>query len=59
MSDKERIDKLLQTLMHVKQSLHYLQQMVANPEPRAAIDEIRETIEYVISQNADQIKLDL
>jgi len=57
MTDNERIEKLVQTLMHIKNCLVIIQDYHGDPELYLEIDKVKNTIEFVIQQNADQIKL--
>lgn len=62
MTDKERIEKLLLTIMGTNKALYLLRQMVdypGNEDVVGAVQTMIDTNNYVISQNADQIKLDL
>lgn len=59
MTDKERIERLLQTLMHVKNCLGFLKQIPQDESLEPAIDDIASAIEVAIQANADQINLDL
>ena len=59
MNDKERIEKLVLTLMHIKNCLVIIQDYHGDPELDVEIDKVKNTIEMVINKNADEIKLDL
>lgn len=59
MTDKERIEKLLETLLRVRNVLTLIQETPGDESWSSGIDKLKKTIDHVISQNADQIKLDL
>lgn len=59
MTDKERIEKLLETLLRIRNALTIIQETPGDQGVEADIETLKKTIDYVISQNADQIKLDL
>ena len=58
MSDKERIEKFMLTLMHINKQL-YLLLKVVDPEVIPCIQKMIDTNNYVLDKNADQINLDL
>lgn len=59
MTDKERIERLVLTLMHLNNALQHLDQMACEPEVKESIQDIRKTISDVIDINANEVKLDL
>ena len=59
MTDKERIEKLLETLLRIKNVLTIVQDKWGEPELDDDLDKVKKTIDFVLDQNADQIKLDL
>lgn len=59
MSDKERIERLLMTLMHLQNCMIYLSKMTTSQDIKDAINGVRHTINEVLEANADQIKTDL
>jgi hypothetical protein len=59
MSDKERIEKLVLTLMHLKTALLHINNISKMALMKQEIERVRNCMEKVIKINADQIKLDL
>jgi len=59
MTDKERIEKLLETLLRIRNVLTIVQDKWGEPELDDDLDKVKKTIDFVLDQNADQIKLDL
>jgi len=55
MTDKERIEKLVQTLMHLKNMVGTLGEMSIQEDVKDGSAQIQRTIEMVIQANADQI----
>lgn len=58
-TDKERIEKLLETLLRIRNVLTIVQDKWGEPELDDDLDKVKKTIDFVLDQNADQIKLDL
>lgn len=59
MSDKERIEKLIQTLMHLKNCMDIIKGNHEGELLHSDIEHVKRIIELVIQKNADQIHLDL
>ena len=59
MTDKERIEKLLETLLRIRNVLTIVQDKWGEAELDDDLDKVKKTIDFVLDQNADQIKLDL
>lgn len=57
MTDSERIEKLVQTLMGLKNAVGHLKTMSNQEDVKQSAEHIRQTIEHVIQANADQIKI--
>lgn len=56
MDDKVRIEKLVQTLMHLKNMVGTIGEMSSLEDVKEGAAQIQRTIELVIQANADQIK---
>jgi hypothetical protein len=57
MTDKERIEKLVLTLMHLSNCMTHLRKMAASDELKGAITGVKESIDQIISINSEEIKL--
>lgn len=59
MDDKERISRLIMTLMYLKRILVITKGMSDQDDVKKELDRMANTIEMVINKNTDDIKLNL